>query len=165
MQNVTIQMHNRAEDFFRILWRVRRWTLLSAFLGICLILGAFSFYAMMAKPVPGTVDKRWIIYVTSLFVPGFVALVMYFSLKLAARKAALSAEPVSMTFDEYGVAIDGPKANARSEWNAYKNILETSDDFVFYVQKNIFYGVPKRFFEDATQVEKVRAFIAERFRH
>ncbi|MEO5858945.1 MAG: YcxB family protein [Pyrinomonadaceae bacterium] len=162
-QKISIRMHNEANDFFRVLWHQRRWKLLVAILLIGLVLGSFSFYAAMATPLPGSVDKRWIVYATSLFVPLFAGAVMYLSLKGAARKAAESAELVTMTFDSDGVEINGPRSNAKSEWSSFKKILETPTDFLFYVQSNIFYGVPKRFFDSTEEVGRVRALIAEEF--
>ena len=127
---------------------------------IGLVLGSFSFYASMVTPTPGSVDKRWVVYATSLFVPFFAAIVMYFSLKGAAKKAAESAELVNMSFDSDGVEINGPRSDARSEWSAYKKIVETPTDFIFYVQSNIFYGVPKRFFYSDEDIVIVRDLIA-----
>ena len=156
-------MQNEAGDFFRILWYERRWKLMTATFLICLVLAAISFYASMATPAPGSVDKRWVVYATSLFVPFFAAIVMYFSLKGAAKKAAESAELVNMSFDSDGVEINGPRSDARSEWSAYKKIAETPTDFIFYVQSNIFYGVPKRFFDCDEDVAMVRDLIAVHF--
>ena len=162
-QKISIRIRNEADDFFRILWHQRRRALFVAIFLICLVLGAFSYYVAMATPAPGSVDKRWIVYATSLFVPLFAAVVMFLSLKGAAKKAAESAGLVTMTFDVDGVEINGPKSDAKSTWSAYKKIVETPADFVFYIQSNIFYGVPKRFFDGPEQVGKIRTLIADNF--
>lgn len=162
-RKISIRMQNEAGDFFRILWYQRRWTLLVVIFLICLVVGSLSFYAAMATPVTGSVDKRWIIYATSFLVPVFAAAVMYFSLKGAARKAAESAELVTMTFDSDGVEINGSQSDAKSAWSAYKKIEETPSDFIFHVQSKVFYGVPKRFFNSDAEVAIVRELVAENF--
>lgn len=138
--------------------------LLITFFIVCLVSGGFSFYASFLTLADPSDDRRWVIYVSSVIVPLFVAIVMYVGLRNHAKKAARSADPVTMTFDGESVEIDGPKANSKSRWTAYERVMETPDDFIFYIQPNVFFNVPKRFFDDSGEIERVKAFISENFR-
>lgn len=159
-QLISIQFRNEESDFFRILWRTRRKPLFVTLALICLVMGSFSFYASLATPINPGNDGRWVIYATSIFVPIFAALVMYFALRNYSKKAAASADLVTIEFDAEGVVIDGPKASSTSSWSAFEKVVETPDDFVFYVQPKIFFGVPKRYFDNEGQVQRVRNFIS-----
>jgi hypothetical protein len=123
-------------------------------------MGSFAFYASLATPVDPGNDRRWVIYATSIVVPIFAAIVMHFALRNYSKKAAASADLVTIGFDAEGVVIDGPKASSTSSWSAFEKVVETPDDFIFYVQPKIFFGVPKRYFDNAEQVESVRDLIS-----
>ena len=163
-QRISIQVLNEEADFYRLLWRTRRRALIVTILLICLVLGSFSFYASLSTPADPEYDLRLALYITSMFVPLFVVFVVYVALKTHAKKAAVEAEIVTMTFDDEGVEINGPRASSKTRWAAYKRIVETQEDFIFYIQSNIFYGVPKRFFDDSGQIEIVRSLISKNFR-
>ncbi|MBX3267388.1 MAG: YcxB family protein [Acidobacteria bacterium] len=163
-QRISIQVLNEEADFSRLLWRTRRRAVIITIFLVCLVLGSFSFYASLSTPADPKNDLRLAFYITSILAPLFVVFVVYAALKTHAKKAAAAAELVTMTFDNEGVEIDGPRASSKTRWAAYKGIVETQDDFIFYIDSNICYGVPKRFFRDSGQIEIVSSLISNNFR-
>jgi hypothetical protein len=157
----SIQVKNESEDFLRVPWFGQKRRLLGLAWVPILIVGAFIFAALTRNPSDPENDRRWIIYIGSILVPLFVIGVMYFLLKRQAEQMATAAESTTVFFDKNSMEISGVKATANTNWAAFEKVVETQTDFIFYPARNVYFGIPKRSFENAVQLEQLKGFLVE----
>jgi len=91
----------------------------------------------------------------------FVYLVIRSQIAMQIRQIVPGMVPTRMRFTSSGVRTRSHIAISKTAWEAYTLIDETKSDFVFYLQTNIFYTIPKRFFSSEDQIQKLRNLINE----
>lgn len=67
---------------------------------------------------------------------------------------------IDWQFSEENIAIQNALGSATVAWKSFFKVVETSDGFLFYPVKNIFYWLPFSAFESSECVSKVRQLIA-----
>jgi len=160
-RNISIWGKPAAEDFRLVLLWFRWKRLAIVISGFVIILGFVTFYIANVRPRDPSNDTRFITYILLAVLPIGIAGQSYFMIRRGAKKLANLAQGSQYRFDEDGVET-GLTASGRMNWERYVKIVETSNDFVFFPQENIFYPVPKRFFESEGQIVELRSLIAER---
>jgi hypothetical protein len=134
---------------------------LSVFIGIVAILSLFSVAAAFSKPRDPNDDRRWIIYAVSVVVPICVAGCIYLVLQTQAKRMQTSSADSMMHFRIDGLEISTTLATAKTNWDAFHKVIEAPSDFIFYVQHNIYFGVPKRFLRNDIEIDDLRKILSQ----
>ena len=159
---IKIGMRNEEEDFFRILWWNRRKPIILTVFACFLISFVFVVIVILeGKPRNPENDRRWIIYLLPIIIPLFASVVAYFALKKRAKKMQEFSGDVTVSVDEEGLSIEAIKGNSDTKWIAFDKVVETAEDFIFYIQPKIFFGNPKRFFDSEGQIIRLKTYLKE----
>ncbi len=70
--------------------------------------------------------------------------------------------PTKIVFSEQEVESKTPSTFSSRNWEGYEKIYETNSDFIFFYQENVFYSIPKRFFNNESQIIELRQLIGEK---
>jgi len=89
----------------------------------------------------------------------FVGSVLYWAIRNQANKATKAAERAQVTFDSEGYHAFSESVSSSRNWSKFEKVVETNSDFVFFPQENIFYPIPKRFFDSEDQISKLRVLL------
>jgi len=160
MKDIQVKVEYEASDFFRILlWHSWKKFALSLLL-ILAILGLFALSAVIAKPKDPINDRRVLLYIPLVAAPILSVGYFLFVIRRRSRKLAEGAiEETDITFSDKGIESRSSQFSANVSWQQYKKIIEISDDFVFFPQDNLFFGIPKRCFESDDQIIEFRALL------
>ena len=154
-----IQVSSEESDFLRLLWYLKRRRLISIFLLIVAISSCFAFVILNGKPIDPTNDRRWMGYLLVIFLPLLASATIYFALRGQAKKMRSSSGNLSAYFNEDGIELDGINATSSAKWSAFDKVVETSTDFIFYMPENICYAIPKRFFDNSSEIDDLKGFL------
>jgi hypothetical protein len=87
---------------------------------------------------------------------------IFLSIKRRSKELAQIGEKTVIIFDEKGVESISESTVVGTTWDRFAKICETPTDFIFYPQKNIFYPIPKHYFQDNLQIEGFRNLVREK---
>lgn len=158
---ISLNFKPNATDYRRVLlWYQRK--RIAIVVGLTLaILSAIIFFISRSSPRNAQNDIRPALYATLVIMPFFIGGFIYFGIWKQAKKIEDISEDTSVTFDEKGVKSVSESSSSQVIWNRFQKIVETSHDFVFFPQENVFYAIPKRFFESDAQVKNLRLLLVE----
>jgi hypothetical protein len=115
----------------------------------------------MAKPIDPNLDRRPVLYGLLVVVPVLIAGALFLGINRQSKKLANSIEgDTEITFSDEGLESSNAMASSKVNWNFYKKVVETANDFVFYPQDNVFFPIPKRCFQGEEQIQEFRALLA-----
>ena len=87
---------------------------------------------------------------------------IYFGIWRKAEKLKKIAEPATAIFSDKGLKTISNSSSSEKTWERFSNIFETKEDFIFYLMENVFFTIPKRFFQDANQTTELRQLFREK---
>lgn len=79
--------------------------------------------------------------------------------KRMARKMPAALIEQEVNFSDEGVSTQSALGNSNAGWTAYTKARESSDYFLLYASKYLFFPFPKRFFTDSRDIERLRELI------
>ena len=161
-RNISLWGKPTTEDFRRVLFWYRWKRLAISLFGLIFVFGLVTVYLVNTRPQDPSTDRRFIAYILFAIVPAFVVMQSYVTIRRNASKLAALSQGTQYKFDEDGVESIGLAASGRMDWDRYIKVIETANDFIFFPQENLFYPVPKRFFEGEAQIAELRSLIAEK---
>ncbi|HRI03722.1 MAG TPA: YcxB family protein [Pyrinomonadaceae bacterium] len=159
---IRIQYTPTSSDFIRILiWY--RWKRTAITLGVVLIfLWFFTFYLAAVKTNIQDSGVVPTLLLTTIILPLALATITYLSIRRQAKKIEATAQPTEVVFEEDGIKTITPNSSTEARWERYEKVCETKSDFIFFPQHNIFFGVPKRYFSNDREVERLREILKQR---
>lgn len=166
MESVRLEIvvENTAADYRRVfihLYRVR-WMMIGV---IYLLLMSLVLWLTLfgAGANPFEEKKNSVIWVMLIF--AILPIVIAASIALKIRKQtniiAKTLEPTVFVFSNDGLATTAKSSSVNVLWNTIQRVRELKEDFLFYPQENIFYVVPKRFFQSELQIQRFRELVLE----
>lgn len=81
---------------------------------------------------------------------------------LTYRKEPLFRDPFDLAFTEDGILYTSLKVNSRMEWPIFKKWRENDRMFLLHYGANMFVTIPKRVFQDPSQIDRFRELIDAR---
>jgi hypothetical protein len=160
---IEVDVDANESDFRRIMFRYQRKYLnflgvAFAVIGIPLItrIGLALFSNLVSGSIP--------IMIFTIAPPFCIVLMIVLIVRNIRKQAANLAETTERTkfsFTNEGVDTASPSTSTSVAWSKFRKIQETSTDFIFFPQTNLFYSVPKRFFDDDGQIAELRVLISE----
>lgn len=92
-----------------------------------------------------------------LFLLGFMP---YRNARKALASQAYLREPITYAFTAETISGAGPSAHWSIAWGVVKQIRETKSLFLLYHAPNVAVVVPKRYFQDGSEIDTSRQFVA-----
>lgn len=154
-KNIVITAEVVADDFERVLFWQNKTKLiaLSVFLFLIvlfILIGAISFTLSPDKNVS-------VISFFPILIPIFLFSFIIYSninnIKKQAQLMAASAEKSKYVFDKDGMETEAEKSFSKTSWDKFHKVVESEKDFMFFIQKNLLFPIPKRFFNQEQLVD------------
>ncbi len=80
------------------------------------------------------------------------------------RQAAIMAstnERKRFSFSRNGMNVESDSTSVQTSWSGFFRIQEIEADFLFFTLRNVFFPIPKGFFRNAAEINKMRKLITE----
>jgi len=138
-------------DFRRALWTYgwRRVLVVSVLITIVAFLFVF-FVAGWRPDLPSIIGG---------FTGGL--LTAWFFTWLQTNNAVVERKPRQVAFDQTGIRLADDGIVKDMKWDEFVRASESRKDFIFVAPKRILFPVPKRFFENEAQIERVKLLLHE----
>ena len=166
-QKIEIQIDVRAEDYRRVLFWYNR-SKIFALTAVLLLAVPFIIWFVVFVEGTSRIDSSQrnffeiaIFYGMFALVPIFLAIILI-SIWTQSRKLAAISEVATFIFDDEGLKSNAKSTTTKSNWERFAKICETKTDFIFFPQENIFYPIPKRFFQNNKQIRNFKNLIREK---
>jgi hypothetical protein len=158
---ITVRIDANAADYRRVLWWYQRTrTVITAVLTFLVLFG-IGYYVSNRTNDPAYGGLRLEFIIALLCVPFIAFGTLFFGVWRQARKIEEISVPSSITFNSNGISSVSESSETDVQWKRFNKVVETEQDFIVFPQENVFYPVPKRFFEDASQIVSLRTLIME----
>lgn len=162
---IEIEVVNTAHDYRRVLFQ-QQWKriILIAIIYLLIIVPTLWLTMFGAGANPSESKSNDILIVMSLFgiLPILMAVSIYFGVWKQAEKVSKVIEKATYTFSEQCIVAVTDSSFSQVNWNRLSKIRETEKDFVFYPQENVFFVIPKRFFQNEKQISNFRKLVNEK---
>jgi hypothetical protein len=157
---ISVTVDPNASDFRRVLNSYQWKRTVPIILITTFVLLVFALFVAFGAPNP-TPGKILPFFLAAIVLPTFLGTLSVFGIRKHARKLADSSQPTTLTFDSNGIRSVSESSETTIRWSRYDKIVETADDFVIFPQENVFYAVPKRFFDDPAKIDHLRSLLRE----
>jgi hypothetical protein len=87
---------------------------------------------------------------------------IYFGIWRQAEKLKNIAEPAKAIFSDKGLKTISKSSSSEKTWERFSKIFETKEDFIFYLMENVFFTIPKRFFQDEKQISELKQLFRQK---
>ena len=157
--SIELNYKSVASDFRRILlWYRWKWRVATLAVTL-LIVSSLIFYLSEMMPANSDTNLRLTAIVSLLIFLLVIGLTTYLGINRQARKLEKICEFTTVTFDQEGLKSVSANTTREVRWERYQKVVETSQDFIFFPQDNIFFGIPKRYFDNADDIAALRHLI------
>ena len=157
---VEVAVEVTAEDYRRVLFwyhktRLIIYGILIAVFSLPVTLGIIFVLSQGRVKTP----QIFLFLIFPILLPFFTLGLTVFKIRNQAQNIVKTTEPTKFTFTEDGLTAVSDSSTVKTKWSKFHGIKETKTDFIFFPQKNIFYPIPKRFFDNEIQINQLRNFI------
>ena len=157
---IEVKFETNVEDWRRVLiWY--RWKRLVLEYILVIVLGILFLYFfginLLDLKNEGFAAFSFIFTVTTLLM-----FKIYFGIWRQAERLKKISEPAKAIFSDKGLKTISESSSSEKTWGRFSNIFETQDDFIFYLMENVFFTIPKRFFQDKNQVIELKQLFREK---
>lgn len=161
-RQIEIDVQLEFKDFWKVLfWKTVKifWLMYLLTLVISLPLLSVYVYSLTTNP-----DK--VKFSPAIILPALPLLAVLFSqwpIYSAAKHSAASVKgKTKWVFSEDEFEVFSAVSRNESDWQSLEKVEERSEVFLLYPQKNISMLIPKRFFEDETQIQDFKELVREK---
>ena len=158
---ITVRIDANAVDYRRVLWWYQRTrTVITAVLTFVVLLGIGLYVSRVTNSSDyGGLRLEFVVAILSIPLIAFGAL--FLGVWRQAKKIAEISVPALITFSSSGISSVSESSETDVQWKRFNKIVETEQDFIVFPQENVFYPVPKHFFEDSLQIDSLKTLIRE----
>jgi hypothetical protein len=145
-------------DYLRAIRTIKRRSWMSIFTyGFFLVLPLLGFVALLFLPVPWAElpFNPWLMLAGPLFVLT-LPLLWLLNIRLALRNNAAARGPQTIEVNESGLRFSGGLYQSELKWEAILEVVETRDDFLFYISNRFAYFLPKRAVSSSDELRELR---------
>ena len=150
-----------ASDYRRaLLWYQRKRLLLITLVStiLLLVLGIFIFQNSGGPQILGI---RLELVLAAVISPIVFVGISYLGVKRQADKLVKIAQPTLFMADSDGIRTKSTSSDTDVKWDRFYKVVETRHEFIVFPQDNVFYSIPKRFFDEKSGIDKLRALLRE----
>jgi len=140
----------------KVRYRTSLRRLIMTFLGLVFLLMGIAMYPYFERSwsVLEISLSVWILLL-QLFLPRIVHWLVYY------RNREIFG-PRKLNITEAGLVSDGPQGRIETPWSRYIRFRETKRLFMLYLSTDVKGIIPKRVFQDASQMDSFRNFVSAR---
>ncbi|HEX9962294.1 MAG TPA: YcxB family protein [Pyrinomonadaceae bacterium] len=151
-----------AEDYRRILFWYHKTRLIiyGIFIAVFSLPATLGIIFVLSQGQVKT-PQIFLFLIFPILLPFFILGLTVFKIRKQAQSIVKTTEPTKFTFTEDGLTAVSDPSTVQTKWSRFHGIKETKTDFIFFPQENIFYPIPKRFFDNEIQVNQLRNFVRE----
>jgi len=164
-EKIEIVVLNTRDDYRRVLFQ-QQWKRIVLIAVVYLIIIVPTLWLTMfgAGANPFDAKNKDPLIVMTLFgiLPVLMIVSLYFGVWKQAKKIANITEKATFLFNEQGLKTLAESTSSQMNWERFNKIKETDQDFIFYPQENVFFVVPKRFYQDQNQIDNFRKLVNEK---
>lgn len=164
-KGIEIEVVNTAQDYRRVLlwFHLKKLLIIGVFyLVVTAPMLWLTFFGAGANPFDE--KNNSVIHVMIIFalIPILIIGGIFYNIWKQARNIEKTLEPAKFIFSNEGLESTSKSTSVKVTWDTFQKFQELKEDFLFYPQKNIFYTIPKRFFQDDFQREKFKNLVREK---
>jgi YcxB-like protein len=163
-QTIEVVIDVTAEDYRRVLFWYH-WKRIALIGLVWLILFPTILWLVAfgagASPFTSNNNSPLIVFVIFALLPILLSVSLYFSIWKQAKKIEKISEKTHFIFSDSGIDSKNTLAASQFSWERLDKIYETKTDFIFFPQENVFYAIPKRFFQSDEQIKNFKTLISE----
>ena len=142
-----------------LLWY--HWKRMSLEFGLIILLGVLFCY-FLGFNVLDFKNNGWAALAFFATISILFALNIYRRCFITANKLKEIVKPSKTIFSEQGIESKTPITSSSRDWESYSKIYETTKDFIFFSQENVFATIPKRFFKNQAEIEALRRLVSRK---
>jgi len=161
-KQVTVNVEITTDDYRRILfwYHKKRLIIISIWLVIIGIPVILAFLVLpFSKSSQNIFTANYFPLIIPVLLPALILGLLLFSIWKQSKNIVKTTEPTKFIFTKNGLEAISKSTTVQSLWSSFQKIQETKTDFILFPQKNIFYPIPKRFFQNEMQINELRQFI------
>jgi hypothetical protein len=162
---IEIEVLNTAQDYRRILFQ-QHWKRVALIGIVWLIIIVPTIWLTMfgAGANPFEAKSNDPLIVMSLFgiLPILMTISLYFGVWRQAVKTAEITERTIFIFSDQGLKTETETYSSNMKWNRFSKVKETKTDFIFYPQENVFFVIPKRFYQNSIQIDTFKRLVSDK---
>ena len=134
--------------------------LIATFIGI--VCGFAGVYFMVTSVALEPSFANVFLIILAILLPGlFFLLAAHLNIRSQVKNIMRMVETTKFTFTSHRLEMVSHSSSSQIAWRKLFKVCETKDAFIFFVQKNLFYPVPKRFFQNPQQVDEFRELLVD----
>ena len=161
-KQVVLNVEITTDDYRRVLFWYHKKRLI--IISIWLVLIGLSVTLMLiilpfSKLSQSILTANFIPLIIPVLFPALVLGLLLLSIWNQAKNIVKTTEPTRFTFNESGLEAVSKSTSVQSLWSRFQKIQETKTDFILFPQKNNFYPIPKRFFQNEMQINELKRFV------
>ena len=164
-KKIEIEVVNTAKDYRRVLlWFYLKRLLLIGTLYLLVITPMLwlTFFGAGANPFEEKNSSVILVMVFFATLPILIVLGIFYGIWKQSKNIEKTLEPAKFIFSDEGLETFSESSTTKVTWNTFQRVQELKKDFLFYPQKNIFYTIPKRSFQNDFQIEEFRNLTHEK---
>jgi YcxB-like protein len=143
-------------DVFRGGWpAVRRSILIVNIVGLAIVVQAVALSLAEKRGLWG----NWYAFPVGIFLILYMWFFVFYRARRQIKQSPNLQAPIQYDFDEGGYRMTASHSNSDIKWSAIAKWKEGKHGFIIYANVNFGSIVPKRFFQNAADVEAVRGLL------
>ncbi len=161
MEEIEIKTKTTAEDFKRALLSHSRIKII----GLAIVTAAFFLFIIVGIFLLALSKKNNTspaLFFPILFPALLFAFLLFSSFRTITKQSQQleeNSEETAYIFDEQGFLAESASSSVKTLWSKIYKVTENKTDFLIFPQKNLFFPIPKRFFESENQINIFRTII------
>lgn len=167
-KNIEIEVMNTAQDYRRVLFQLSYKKLIIAGVLYFIVITPMlwlTFFGAGANPFEGKDNSVILIMLFFALLPILIGGAIIFSIWKQARVIEKTLESAKFIFSDEGQESFSESSTSKVSWNTFYKVQELKEYFLFYPQKNIFYAISKRSFQNNLQIEEFKNLLSEKLRN
>lgn len=152
--SILINVKSEFWDFFRPLF----WIFFRRFWYVLILLVLFSVFSLKEL----FYGKSGVANFFN-FLPLILIFILIWSIYSTAKRFTKATEGnISYAFSEAGVDVVSYDSESKIKWSFFEKADETKNDFLLFQNKTRFHPIPKRFFQNETQIQEFKNLVREK---
>lgn len=164
-KKIEIEVMNTAKDYQRVLlWFYSKRLLLTGIFYLLIVTPTLwlTFFGAGASPFEEKNSSVILVMLIFALLPILIVGGMFYGIWKQSKNIEKTLEPAKFVYSDEGLETFSKSSTTKVTWDTFQKVKELKEDFLFYPQKNIFYTIPKRSFQNDSQIEEFRNLVSKK---
>jgi hypothetical protein len=161
---IEIEVTNTAQDYRRVLFlQSYKKVLIAGILYLVVVTPMLwlTFFGAGANPFEEKNGSIILVMIFFALLPVLIAVAIFWNIYKQAKMIGQTLTTAKFIFSSEGVESNSATSQVKVDWKTFEKIQELKEDFLFFPQKNFFYTIPKRFFQNENQIAVFKSLVRE----